>query len=266
MSAHAISDSGRDAITIEGLELECIIGLFDFEQLTPQRLLVDATLFVDTRLAALENRLELSVDYEWVLMQIVFILKLGHFELLETAAHTICRTLLLAPVDGELRGRIQAVELSLRKPGALGGRGVPRLCVHRTADDFTSRVEQRPFGSVDVIHETKDVGFYRLLVLPGREIAWHRHAQMREAELVLSSGIECQGRHAERGSLRQWPLDVPHYLQSILCVDRPAFIEADEIATAPRAVGVASPSPQFGAQTAANASSGSVAAQQVWDL
>ncbi|HEY5957246.1 MAG TPA: dihydroneopterin aldolase [Polyangiaceae bacterium] len=265
MSANEISVCGRDSITIEGLELECIIGLFEFERVTPQRLQVEATLFVDTRSAALENRLELSVDYEWVLMQIVFILKLGRFELLEAAAHTICRTLLLPPVDGELRARIQAVELSLRKPRALGGRGVPRLRVTRTPDDFASRIEQRPFGSVDVIHETKDVGFYRLLVLPGRQIAWHRHAQMREAELVLTSGIQCQGQPAERGSLRQWPLDLPHYyanptdrVQSILCIDRPAFIEADEIATPSSSVG-GSPSQSFEAPT-------SLAVQQVWDL
>jgi dihydroneopterin aldolase len=230
-----------DTIGIEGLELDCIIGLFDYERVTRQRLLVDAILHVDTRRASSEDRLDLSVDYEWVLMQIVFILKLGRFTLLETAAHTICRTLLLAPVDGEQRGGIRAVELSLRKPAALGGRAIPRLCVRRSVDDCATRIEQRPFGAVDVIHETKEAGFYRLLVHPGREIAWHRHAQMREAELVLSSGIECQGKPAERGSVRQWPLDLPHRyfnpsdrVQSLLCIDSPPFIEADEIPMATR--------------------------------
>lgn len=225
-----------DAIAVEGLEVECIIGLYEHERVTPQCIVVNAKMAVDTTLAALHERLDETVDYECVSMQIAFILKLGKFRLLETAAQAIARTLLLAPTGGEARGPIHAVELELRKPAALGGRGVPLLRVVRHASDVAIKQESKSFGSVDVIHETADVGLYRLNVFSGRQIAMHVHRKMQEAELVLSAGLHCQGAPVARGSVRQWPLGLPHHyenrtneIQSLLCVDRPPFIEDDEV-------------------------------------
>ena len=216
--------------------MECIVGLYEHERERPQRLVVEVTMAVQTEEAANADRLIGTVDYEWVSTQIAFILKLGRFRLLETAALTICRALLLPPVDGESRGQISAVELALRKPSALGGRGVPVLRIARSANAIHVVQEAKPFGSVDIIHETKDVGFYRLNVSPGREIDLHMHRQMDEAELVLSTGLRCQGAVALAGTVRQWPIGLPHFYenptavtQSLLCIDRPPFIETDEI-------------------------------------
>jgi dihydroneopterin aldolase len=230
------SEGVVDEIAIEGLELDCIVGVYDAERVSPQRVIVSARLAVDVERAASEEQLAATVDYEWVSMQIAFILKLGRFRLLETAAYSICRTLLLAPVAGEMRGAIHAIELTLRKPDALRGRGVPHVRMRRRANDLSSRLESKPFGSVDIIHETNDVGLYRLNVFPRRSIDLHIHRRMDEAELVLSTGLWCQGEPAERSSVRQWPHAVPHRydnvtseVQSLLCIDRPKFIELDEI-------------------------------------
>jgi dihydroneopterin aldolase len=253
MSSNRSSEVVRDAITIEGLDVACILGVYDHERVTPQRIVVEVTMGVDAQRAAQLERLDATVDYEWVSTQIAFILKLGRFRLLETAAHTICCALLLAPLDGESRGQIQSVDLSLRKPDALGGRGVPRLRMRRLPNQAKSVKESKPFGSVDVIHETSDVGLYRLNLFPGRRIALHMHRQMAEAELVLSTGLHCQGEPAARGSVRLWPNGLLHYYenptdktQSLLCVDRPAFVEDDEI-------------PAAGA-------AGAVSAREVWEL
>jgi dihydroneopterin aldolase len=237
----------KDKIVIEGLDLECIIGLYDRERLIPQRLVVDIELSVDTLSAGLSERLEHTVDYEWVSHQVVFILKMGRFLLLESAAHLICQTLLLPPVSGEHRGAISAVALKVRKPSALGGKGQPTLHVVRRAEDATYRHEVKPFGTVDVIGETHEAGFYRLNVAPGRGIDLHVHEHLHEAEFVLSDGLHCQGEKAARSSVRVWPLGLAHHYenptneeQSILCVDRPPFIESDErlVSGAPGAVAV----------------------------
>ncbi|MGC4067848.1 MAG: dihydroneopterin aldolase [Polyangiaceae bacterium] len=227
--------AAKDKIVVEGLDLECIIGLYDHERETPQRLVVDVELSVDTLPAALSERLEHTVDYEWVSHQIVFILKMGRFLLLEAAAHLICQTLLLPPVAGERRGAISAVELKVRKPLALGGKGQPTLHVTRRAEDASYRREVKPFGTVDVIGETREAGFYRLNVAEGRGIDLHVHEHLNEAEFVLSHGLLCQGIPAARSSVRVWPLGLAHRydnptdeVQSILCVDRPPFIESDE--------------------------------------
>lgn len=226
----------RDTITIEALDVECIIGLHDHERAVPQRVVVGVTVAVDAELAASQERFDATVDYEWVSTQIAFILKLGRFRLLEAAALTICRALLLVPVDGEARGPIQAIDLSLRKPGALLGRGVPLLRMRRCVRDVSIQGQSKPFGSVDVICETGDVGFYRLSISPGHRIAAHAHHQMDEVELILSTGLHCQGEPATRGTVRQWPRGLVHHyenpsdkVQSLLRVDRPTFIEDDQI-------------------------------------
>lgn len=225
-----------DAITIEGLEVECVIGLYEQERDRPQQLVVSATLAVDVEQAAVVDQLVGTVDYEWIATQIAFILKLGRFRLLETAALAICRALLLAPVDGESRGQIGAIELSLSKPSALGGRGVPALRLRRACSDIEVWQQVRPFGVVDVIHESTDVGLYRLQIQPGARIGLHQHRQMKEAELVLSSGLYCQGSPTTVGEVLQWLPGFSHCYdnptertQSLLCVDRPPLAQSDEV-------------------------------------
>lgn len=237
MSKYWHSAGARDFISIEGLDVECIIGLYEHERITPQRVVVEITMALDANQSAELESLEATVDYEWVSTQIAFILKIGKFRLLETAALTICRALLLPPVSGEARAGIQSLELTLRKPGALLGRGVPSLRMLRHKDEIVFKQESRSFGSVDVIQETSDAGFYRLNLLPCHDIDLHVHRRMEESELVLSNGLCCQGAPAMRGTVRKWPLGLAHQyhnptaaVQSLLCIDRPPFIESDEIA------------------------------------
>jgi dihydroneopterin aldolase len=96
--------------------------------------------------------------------------------------------------------------------------------------------EAKPFGSVDVVHETRDVGVYRLHVEPGRSIPLHVHRRMSECEMVLTDGILCQGKPVPAGTVHRWPMNAPHrydnptrVVQTILCVDTPPFLEEDEI-------------------------------------
>lgn len=227
----------KDKILVEGLELECIIGIYEHERVAPQRVVVDVELTVNTEPAAVADRLEFTVDYEWVTSQVAFVLKVGRFQLLEAAAHAIGRALLLPPLVGEKRVAVEAVELRLRKPGALGGRGRPTLLFARSAGDVSYRQESKAFGTVDVVFETREVGIYRLNVASGQSIGLHIHQQMQEAELVLSAGLLCQGEPAKRGSVRVWPHGLPHRydnptdeVQALLCIDRPPFVECDEIA------------------------------------
>jgi dihydroneopterin aldolase len=229
---HALA---QDTIIIEELDIECIIGIYEHERSATQRVIVEAELSIDTTAAALTDCLEHTVDYEWVTHQIAFVLKAGKFKLLETAAHAICQTLLLAPLEGESRCAIEAVGVKLRKPGALGGKGLPTLQVKRQACATSYRRETKSFGTVDVILETREVGLYRLNIAPRNGIALHVHRKMEEAEFVLSDGLLCQGEVAKRCDVRVWPRGLAHRYdnptdaaKSLLCVDRPPFEESDE--------------------------------------
>jgi uncharacterized cupin superfamily protein len=75
-----------------------------------------------------------------------------------------------------------------------------------------------------------------LNVEPGGTIARHVHQQMDEAEMVLTDGLHVQGRPVAPLSVHRWPHGAPHAyenpserVQSVLCIDSPPFVEADEV-------------------------------------
>lgn len=227
----------RDRIRIEGLSVPCVVGVYPHERDTPQQLVIDVDMWLDTEQAAVEERLRRSVDYAAIASQIAFLLQSCRFRLLETAAHALARHLLAPPAKGERRAAIERARLRLVKPGALAHRAIPSLEIERDAA-WASAIahEDVPWGNVDVIHETKDAGIYRLNVQPGGRIPLHVHRQMRESEMVLGTGLLCQGAPVAAGTVHRWPLGAAHCYdnptrrwQTILCVDAPKFIESDEI-------------------------------------
>jgi hypothetical protein len=156
--------------------------------------------------------------------------------MLETAAHVLARYLLAPPALGERRAQIERVRLRLSKPGALPGVAVPSLEIERDRSWAGLVQEQKAFGVVDVIHETREAGIYRLNVAPHAAIPLHVHDIMRESELVLTEGLVCQGKLVAAGTVHRWPKRAAHCYdnptdryQSILCVDAPRFLESDEI-------------------------------------
>lgn len=225
-----------DVIAIEGLCVDCVVGVYPHERSEPQPLLIDLRMALDTSRAGSGQRLRNTIDYAMVASQIAFLLQSCRFHLLETAAHALTRYLLAPPAVGEDRPRLHDVTIRLTKPNALGGNGVPSLEVRREARDVQLPHEVKPFGIVDIVHETKSEGIYRLNVAPGRSIPLHVHRRMTESEMVLGEGILLNGKSMVPGTVHRWPHDVPHRYdnptdrwQSILCVDSPPFLPDDEI-------------------------------------
>lgn len=228
--------SRTDLIDIRGLHVECVVGVYPHERDVPQPLELDVSLELDTEWAGESERLRRTVDYAAVASQLAFLLQSSRFFLLETAAHALSRFLLAPPALGEERARIQAATVRLTKPRALGGNGVPSLTIHREASDIVLRHEEKPFGTVDILHETREVGIYRLNVAPGRSIPLHVHRVMNESEMVLGDGLLLNGKQAPAGTAHRWPHGLAHRYdnptdrwQSILCVDSPPFVPSDEI-------------------------------------
>lgn len=225
-----------DTIRIEGLRVDCVVGVNPHEREQTQPLVLDVELTLSTEAAAVHERLRESLDYASVSQQITFLLQSCRFRLLETAAHSLARYLLAPPALGERRATVDALRLRLTKPDALRGNGVPSLEIARTADWVTLKHEEKPFGTVDVIHETAEAGIYRLNVAPGRGIPLHVHRVMREAEMVLGEGLLCQNTPVARGTVFRWEKNAEHRYdnptdrwQTVLCVDSPRFIPEDEV-------------------------------------
>ena len=228
-----------DRMELSGLEIECVVGVYPRERHTPQKLRVDVCMELDLERGALREAVSASVDYAAVASQLEFLLTSCEFRMLETAAHVLSCYLLAPPALGERRAQIERVRVRLTKPGALRGVALPSVEVVRERAWALAalRHEQKPFGTVDVIHETRDAGIYSLNIAPGCSIPLHKHETMRESEMVLSDGLLCQHEPAPAGTVHRWPKGAVHCYenptdrhQTILCVDAPSFIESDEIA------------------------------------
>jgi FolB domain-containing protein len=233
-----------DVVELRGMRVECIVGVYPSERHTPQPLELDAALYLDTRRAA-RGGLRDTVDYARLAGELRFLLESSRFQLLEGAADALCRYVLAPPTDDGARTQVSAVSLRLAKPKALDGGAVASLTVHRSADEYAVRTEHKNFGRVDVVFEDDGMGIYRLRVRPGGTIATHEHRIMEERELVLGSGLLLQGRPVAAGTAFHWPKHLPHRYdnpgsveQTILCVDRPAFIPADEVEVSPPVAGL----------------------------
>ena len=225
-----------DVLRIEDLMVDCVVGVYPHERNASQLLRVDVEMRLDTEASAVKESFSSTVDYAATASQLVFLLRSCRFRLLETAAHVLARYLLMPPAPAERRARLDSAVVRLTKPGALRGFAVPSLEIERPASWCTIDVETKPFGSVDVIHETKGAGIYRLNIAPGKGIPLHMHRQMREAEMVLGDGLLCQGQPCPPGTVHRWPRGAAHTYsnptdryQTILCVDSPHFMEEDEI-------------------------------------
>lgn len=225
-----------DWIRIRGLEVDCVVGVYPHERDVLQPLRLDAELGLDTEPAGRSERLTRSVDYAAISAQLAFLLKSCRFGMLETAAHSLCRYLLAPPAAGERRAPIARVRLTLEKPTALGGKTLASLVVERDAAWVKLEHEEKPFGTVDIIHETRELGIYRLNLAPQGSISLHLHRVMQEAEMVLSNGLLCQGNPVAAGTIHRWPQGAAHCYhnptqryQTVLCVDSPPFLPDDEI-------------------------------------
>lgn len=101
-----------DRILIEALEVETVIGAYDWERPIEQRLSLDLALATDIRPAAASDALDLTLDYAAICERIQRFAREHDFELVETFAERLAQTLRDEFTIGWLR-------LTLRKPGAV---------------------------------------------------------------------------------------------------------------------------------------------------
>jgi dihydroneopterin aldolase len=227
-----------DCIELNGVEVECVVGIYPRERHMPQRVRLDLGMYLSTELAARKELISASIDYSAIAAQIGFLLRSCEFRMIETAAHALARYLLAPPAPDERRAQIERLRLRLTKPFALGETAQPSVLIERDCEWAELVREPKPFGFIEVIHETRDAGIYRLNIAPGASIPLHHHKQMRESEMVLTDGLMCQRKPIPAGAAHCWPRAAAHCYdnptdryQSILCVDAPRFVASDQVET-----------------------------------
>jgi len=101
-----------DKIFIEGLQVQSLIGVYDWERTSKTRLIVDLELFVDLQQAADTDNVEFTQDYAKVAELVEQVAEQSHFQLLEALADKMLTSIFT-------HFTCQQVRLKLSKPDIL---------------------------------------------------------------------------------------------------------------------------------------------------
>ncbi|MGN0846097.1 MAG: dihydroneopterin aldolase [Kiritimatiellia bacterium] len=113
-----------DALRLNGIEVECILGDLPEERVVEQRILVDVALELDLQEAALSDSLNDTVDYALLVGNIREALEEARCRLLERAADVVADVCLADP-------RVEHVTVSVRKFGSVSGLGSAEVKITR---------------------------------------------------------------------------------------------------------------------------------------
>ena len=98
---------------LQGLRVECLVGIHPHERATPQSVLFDIELDYDFAAAATGDAIEAAVDYTAVASQVTELAIRRQFQLIETMAEESA-ALLLSRFP-----QVSRVKIEIRKPAAV---------------------------------------------------------------------------------------------------------------------------------------------------
>lgn len=104
-----------DKVLIEGLRVNAVIGVFEWERQIEQPVLIDLVMSVDTRAAALSDDIQDAVNYALVAEQVAELTKSLKPQLIETLANKMAELIL------NNFSAVQAVQVKVKKPLAVKG-------------------------------------------------------------------------------------------------------------------------------------------------
>lgn len=115
-----------DIIFLRGLQLETVIGIYDWERKIRQTVIIDLEMATDIRRAAATDDISHTLDYKAVSKRIITFVEESEFFLVETLAEKITGILL-----DEFS--VPWVRLTLNKKGAISGASDVGIQIERGA-------------------------------------------------------------------------------------------------------------------------------------
>ena len=113
-----------DIVFIEALEIETVIGIYDWERNVRQKVVLDIEMAFDNRKPAASDKIEDTVNYKAVSKRLIAFIEASSFELVETLAEGCA-----AIVRDEFG--VPWVRLRLAKPGAVTGSKAVGVVIER---------------------------------------------------------------------------------------------------------------------------------------
>ena len=114
-----------DHVFIEGLEIEALIGIYDWERRIRQTLVFDIEMAFDNRVPAATDDIALTLNYKDVSNRLIEYVGQSGFGLVETLAER-CAAIILDEFG------VSRVRLKLSKPGAVRGARAVGVVIERS--------------------------------------------------------------------------------------------------------------------------------------
>jgi dihydroneopterin aldolase len=111
---------------LQGLRVNCIVGIYEHERQTTQAVIMDIDLDYDFAAAAASDAIAHAVDYDGVARDVTALAERRAFQLIETMAEETA-ALLLAQLPV-----VQRVRLEIRKPDAVPAAACAFVRLERT--------------------------------------------------------------------------------------------------------------------------------------
>lgn len=113
-----------DRVFIEALEVETIIGIFDWERTTKQTISVDLEMNANVLRAASTDHIDDTLNYKEVAKRLIAFIEKSEFQLVETLAQR-CAEIVLNEFP------VTWLRLKLSKPGAVRGSRAVGVMIER---------------------------------------------------------------------------------------------------------------------------------------
>ncbi|MCD9004713.1 dihydroneopterin aldolase [Luteimonas sp. XNQY3] len=114
-----------DTVFIEGLEIEALIGIYDWERRIRQPLVFDVEMTFDNRVPAASDDIADTLNYKAVSKRLIDYVSASEFGLVETLAER-CAAIVIEEF------KVERVRLKLSKPGAVRGARAVGVQIERT--------------------------------------------------------------------------------------------------------------------------------------
>lgn len=115
-----------DRVFIEALEIDCVIGIYDWERKITQKVVLDIEMAFDNRKPAATDDIKDTLDYKAVSKRLIAYVGASSFGLVETLAER-CAEIIREEFA------VAWVRLKLSKPGAVTGSRAVGVIIERGA-------------------------------------------------------------------------------------------------------------------------------------
>ena len=124
-----MGNRAKDIVYIRDLNIETVIGIYDWERKIKQTVSIDVEMATDISMAAQTDDIAHALDYKSVGKRIIEFVEASQYELVETLIDKVAEI-----VIGEFS--VSWCRIRLSKPGALRGSRDVGIIIERTSDDY----------------------------------------------------------------------------------------------------------------------------------